>query len=384
MAQAATPTGTGSLGSRDRPGLISRLLWWINKVLVVLLLFTYLAAHIDPSKIWPVGLLAFGYPYLLLAHVCFIVWWLLFRWRRIWLSLLAILVGWGHVGDHFQLTGRSEPPANMEAPGTKVLSWNVRLFDLYDWTHNQASRKAMLGLIETEDPGILCLQEFTHNPIRKKFRTKSALLEDLHYAHHHDRYGPNAREPGHFGIAIFSRHPIVARGHIDLPHNPNNQCIWADIALDGDTLRVYNAHLASYHFGDRDNAFIARLSTEMEHSELERGGRRILRLLRDGMRSRSQEIKIITAHMDTSPHPVLFCADLNDVPMSYSYTRLRKRLRDAFTESGTGRGGTYIGELPSMRIDHVMHDDRIVSWGFITHAGAWSDHHAISCWVALP
>ena len=44
----------------------------------------------------------------------------------------------------------------------KVMSYNVRLFDLYNWSHNTATRNEILDLIRVEDPDILCLQEFVH------------------------------------------------------------------------------------------------------------------------------------------------------------------------------------------------------------------------------
>jgi endonuclease/exonuclease/phosphatase (EEP) superfamily protein YafD len=86
--------------------------------------------------------------------------------------------------------------------------------------------------------------------------------------------------------------------------------------------------------------------------------------------------------MAGSPHPVVFCGDINDVPMSYGYHMLRKGRQDAFRESGRGRGGTYVGALPSLRIDHILHDGAIASWGFITHPEELSDHRAISCLIA--
>jgi len=84
--------------------------------------------------------------------------------------------------------------------------------------------------------------------------------------------------------------------------------------------------------------------------------------------------------MATSPHPVIYCGDMNDTPMSYSYHELREvGLNDAFVESGRGIGHTYIGAFPSFRIDHILHDDRLVAWNFRTLPEDLSDHRAIRC-----
>jgi endonuclease/exonuclease/phosphatase family metal-dependent hydrolase len=372
-----------SPGKGRRLSFWLRPLWWANGLAALLLLVTYLAPRTDPAIAWPLALLAMSYPYQLLLHAAFILWWMLFRPRRMVLSLLLVLLGWSHVGDHFQLFGRRAPATEVRGVPVKLMSWNVRLFDLYNWNKNKASRDAIFEVLKAQDADILCLQEFFHSPDPRFFRTKESLLKDFRYKYLHDSYSQKSRYEQHFGIATFSTHPIIDRGAIAFPDNPDNQCIWSDIVIAPDTIRVYNAHLASYHFGDEEYRFLAELNTEMDGKQIQRGGKRILKLLRRGFRLRADEVKHIAEHMRESPYPVVYCGDMNDVPMSYSYRRLRLLLKDAFRESGRGTGGTYIGRLPSFRIDHILHDERIESWGFITHPEELSDHHAISCIMAV-
>ena len=96
---------------------------------------------------------------------------------------------------------------------------------------------------------------------------------------------------------------------------------------------------------------------------------------------RAAEVQRITAHMRTCRHPILWCGDLNDTPMSYSYARLNDLLVDAFEECGQGIGHTYIGAFPSFRIDHIMHSAGWHSTGFRTLPDELSDHRAIVCWM---
>jgi len=70
------------------------------------------------------------------------------------------------------------------------------------------------------------------------------------------------------------------------------------------------------------------------------------------------------------------------VPMSYGYARLRTHLDDAFSKSGKGLGGTYIGNLPKLRIDHIMIGPELEAWDFHTLPEAYSDHHAITSLIA--
>lgn len=375
--------GTAETRTRRRIGLWHRPLWWLNGLAVLLLLITYFAPHTSPRGAWPLALLAMTFPYQLAVHVFFIAWWLLFRRKRVLVSLVALFIGWDHVGDHFQLFGRSAPKREVQGEGLKLMSWNVRLFDLYNWSHNVRTRDSIFSILEREDADILCLQEFFHSSDPIFFRTKDALLKEFRYTALHDSYSAKARRDQHFGIATFSVHPIVAKGVISFPENPANQCIWSDIAIGTDTIRVYNAHLASYHFGDDDYKFIDGLDSQTPSEELKQGGLRILRLLRRGFRLRAGEVERIAEHMANSPHPVIYCGDMNDVPMSYSYTTLRNDRRDAFVESGRGTGGTYVGKLPSLRIDHMLHDDAFESWDFMTLPEEVSDHRAIRSHIGL-
>jgi endonuclease/exonuclease/phosphatase family metal-dependent hydrolase len=378
----ATPATTPEKPKGARPSRWHLPLWWANGLAVLVLLLTYLAPHLSPRNYWILALLAMTYPFQLLVHAGFLLYWGLFRRKRMLLSMGALILGWGHVGDHVQLSGRNAPASDPQGDGVKVMSFNVRVFDLYDWTGNKVSRDAIMDLIKREDAGILCLQEFFDAKNKPYFENRKELTRTHGLAHVHDNYNVTTKRGHRFGIATFSKFPIVAKGQIRFAENANNQCIWSDIDLGHDTIRVYNAHLASYHFGDAEYRFLNDLDTDTPKDTLRRGGLRILKRLRRGFRLRASEVEGIAEHMRESPHPVVYCGDMNDVPMSYGYGLFRDRLEDAFVESGSGMGGTYIGRLPSFRIDHILHSPELESWSFTTHPEQLSDHRAISCFIA--
>lgn len=374
--------GTEHATSPKRPSKWLVPLWWLNIGAALALAVTYLAPHVSPVYTWVPALLAMTYPYQLLLHVGFLGWWFLTRRKRMLLSGTLLALGFAHIGDHVQVFGRQEPTVAV-SDRAKVMSYNVRLFDLYAWSRNKETRDAIFDLLHREDPDILCVQEYFQSTHKRFFRTKESLLSDFRFVASHERFTNKAKYDQHFGIATFSTRPIVRKGHIDFPENPENACIWSDIAFTGDTIRVYNAHLASYHFGDEDYRFIKALDTDTHTDSIRQGSGRILRLLRRGFRLRAQEVRLIAEHMRTSPHPVLYCGDMNDVPMSYGYARLRDLLDDAFVESGRGLGGTYLGDLPSLRIDHILYGEGLEAWDFRTLLEELSDHRAITTWIGL-
>ena len=362
-----------------RPSPWHRPIWWLNLLAIGTLLLSYLCARVSPAAVWPLALVGIAYPWLLLANAVFIAYWLIFRKRRIWPSLLCILLGWGHVGDHMQLFGTRHDAADSAA--FKVMSYNVRLFDLYNWTSNVHTRDEIFDLLRMEDADVLCMQEFFNGDAGSYFATRDTLLNAFRWTDMYDRYTQHTRHGHHFGIATVSTFPIINKGSIEFPDDLNNLCIWTDLLVLGDTIRVYNAHLASIRFGDEDYAFIHQLDAGMAGDSLASGGRRIIGRLRSAFIRRAQEVEHITGHMQACPHPIVFCGDLNDTPMSYSYGMLRGDLKDAFVESGRGLGNTYIGDLPSFRIDHLLHSPSLRSSGFMTLPDELSDHRPITCWI---
>lgn len=358
-------------------------MWWLNGLAVVALLLAYLSTRVSPSTFWPLALFGMAYPYLVVVNAGFVVWWLLFRRKRMLPSLLAILMGWSFLGQYVRLFPRHAQPAGVHAPFT-LMSWNVRLFNLYNWMHNQETRDEILELIRVEDPDILCMQEFLNVGPGNPLMVKDSLLSSFRYAYCADAYTVHARMRHDMGIAIFSTWPIVAQDTIKFGTERDNICLWADIVVGVDTIRVYTAHISSIRFGDEDYAFVRDLAHGTVQDSASVAGSRILRRLKRAFIRRTDQVDRMIAHMKGSPWPVVYCGDLNDTPMSYSFHELlRSGLADAFEESGQGFGNTYIGDVPSFRIDHILHGPRFKSWNFRTLPDELSDHHPITTSLGL-
>ena len=52
----------------------------------------------------------------------------------------------------------------------KVMSFNVRLFDLYNWTNNEEIKSKIIQLIKKQEPDIVCFQEYYYDN-KKEFIT---------------------------------------------------------------------------------------------------------------------------------------------------------------------------------------------------------------------
>ena len=48
-------------------------------------------------------------------------------------------------------------------PKIKIMSFNVRLFDLYNWSKNEKVKSNILSFIKKESPDIICFQEYYYD-----------------------------------------------------------------------------------------------------------------------------------------------------------------------------------------------------------------------------
>jgi endonuclease/exonuclease/phosphatase family metal-dependent hydrolase len=105
--------------------------------------------------------------------------------------------------------------------------------------------------------------------------------------------------------------------------------------------------------------------------------------LKQGFARRAEQAIVVKEHINSSPYPVIVCGDFNDTPISYSYRKIRKGLKDAFVESGSGAGFTYKGKYPPNRIDYILFDDRLSSSGYISDRVKYSDHYPITAYFRI-
>jgi endonuclease/exonuclease/phosphatase family metal-dependent hydrolase len=355
------------------------LILWVNFIAIAGLLFSYLAPYISPRVFWPLAFFGISYPVWLGVNLGFVIYWLI-RWKMKFLySLTAILFGL-HMLNGFVQFNLKKAPLTSKHP-LKIMSFNTKLFDLYNWSHNLETRSKIFDLLKSESADIVCMQEF-YNSDKGHFRNLDTLVKFQKAKYSHVEYQVTLRGTDHWGMATFSSYPIVNRGHIDFNTFGNNSCMYTDIQIDSDTIRVYNVHLQSMHFSHDDYKFMEALMDIKDVTELE-GSRSIVRRLKWAFKRRAGQTDIIREHIRTCRYPVIICGDFNDTPASYTYHTLSQGLQDAFVETGNGFGRTYYGKFPSFRIDYILHSKHIKAWDFRTIITDLSDHYPITCTIGV-
>jgi endonuclease/exonuclease/phosphatase family metal-dependent hydrolase len=157
--------------------------------------------------------------------------------------------------------------------------------------------------------------------------------------------------------------------------------IYGDIKLNNDTIRIYTTHLQSIQFGKKDYDRIGRI-TNGEDSMIS-NSRSILGKIRKGFSRRALQADMARELMTVSPHPSILCADLNDVPDSYTYFTVRNNMQDAFLKKGFGVGRTFTGLSPTLRIDYIFADPKFQIMQFNRVTRKLSDHYMLVADIKL-
>ena len=178
----------------------------------------------------------------------------------------------------------------------KVMDYNCMLFDLYNWSHNKQSRKIIFEMLQSESPDILCLQEFYTSEQPKDFHNADTLVSFLKTKNIHTEYTTTLRTFDHWGVATLTKYPMVRKGKIVFNTKSNNICIYTDVLINKDTVRIYNAHLASISFGKKEYKFIDGLNNkEYNDSDLVES-KNIIKRLRNGFIKRAEETEMPRTH----------------------------------------------------------------------------------------
>ncbi len=354
---------------------LSNLMPIITLVALIALLLGYLSPFIHPKSAWLLPFFGLTYPITLIGTLILLIYWTLQRSKWAFAVLAVILLGSTY---HLRLmTFFPKDEVNLSSKQTlKILSNNVRIFDLYDTNPDQkyATRDSIFKYAVQSNADVVCFQEFYRKDAPTEFLTTKLFDENFGAVDYHERliYKPVGHQ--HFGIVLFSRYPIIAKGEVTFETDDSNNVnfsIFSDIVKDLDTFRIYNVHLQSIKMEEEN--LPAKLSTKLE---------RWMDKLRIAYPKRAEQAVKIVEHIRTSPYPVIVCGDFNDTPISYVYNQFKNQLIDAFLECGTGIGSTYVGKVPAGRIDYIFHSSGLTASNFIVQKSPFSDHRAIQCIIS--
>tara|TARA_B100000401_G_C52810510_1_gene723529 strand:- start:1877 stop:2998 length:1122 start_codon:yes stop_codon:yes gene_type:complete len=356
---------------------IFKFVYWFSGAMLVLGLFI---TKISPNTFSLAPFIAYSAPAWLLLNMSYLF--LVFYKKKYWLiSGGFLMIGLFGLKDTYALN------FFQKSGDIRVMSYNVRLFDVYNWVQREEwteweQRKdnglildSIYKSIRYENPDVICFQEFFNQPIGA-YKTKKEFRKKQGYKYVNDAY--SFKEKGsHYGMATFSKIPIINKKFIAFKNTQNNGILISDLKQGKDTIRILNVHLQSFKFGREHYKYIRGLKDSTIETINIRKTKDLASRLNDGFKKRAQQLEVVNNQIINSPYPVILCADLNEIPLSYVYDKLTNHLTDAFLVSGRGLGVTHTSGYPFMRIDYIMTSPELKINSFHLVEKELSDHYPI-------
>jgi endonuclease/exonuclease/phosphatase family metal-dependent hydrolase len=341
----------------------------IHCFIVFLFLLVALTPFLNPYKFWFVSLLGIGYPFLIIAvFICLLIT-VVLKSKWFILPLAALLISWKQISVIFAFNSSKTFNTDKPATSLRVLSWNVSR-----WTENENSmrnrpensyRNQMMDAVLIQNADVLCFQEFFQCYAPTLFPENIEPIKKMGYPYYY--FTPSSIWiNGSFqtGLMIFSRYPIVDSAFFKSVSGDHSEGFsYVDINFNNRPVRIFNTHLESP--GIRNNS-IANVGYEE--------GSGLIGKIKRAYYFRSQQADLMKQHMNASPHPVIFCGDVGDVPNSYAYFRLKKNMQDVFLKKGSGLGRTFRFISPTLRIDVILADKNFNVNQFEMPDFNYSDH----------
>ena len=315
----------------------NKIMFLLNVVLTVSTFIAYALPFLAPNVFPILSVLTLFMPLFFILNGLFFIYWGIQFKKRMILSGLVLLMGITFINKFYKFSAKEYPKTENDFT---VMSYNVRLFNVFKWLDRDDVPANILAFINDKNPDILCIQEFSN----------SANIDLKVYRH---RYIFMDGKQIKTAQAIFSKFPIIDQGIIFFP-NSNNIVVFADIKKGKDIIRVYNMHLQSIKISPD----VSEINENID--AIDQGkSQKLFNRITKAFKKQQQQAEMIREHKKDCPYPIIICGDLNNSAFSYVYRNIKGKLKDTFEEAGIGFGPTYKFRYYPARIDYILADDKM-------------------------
>jgi len=307
-----------------------------------------------------IPLLTLSLPFLLIANAILLVWWAI-RWKRwVWVSLIAIIANYSFIESMYRFG--SEEVAQTQGKTLNVVTYNVQNFD---WQPTLWSLTDIAVFLLDENIDVICFQEYAES---ESFNEDSvaSVLNFLPY------YKIDRNSSDGLSLAIFSKYPISGNGNYK--YKSMTKGIWVDIQVDGKPIRVFNCHLQTTNVNQTRGELERNLVIDLD-AQTKNAAQKLLNAAERNFWIRVQQADSIGKLIRQTPYPTIVCGDLNSVPTSYCYWKIRGNLVDGFKECGSGYGATYRYMKALYKIDYIFHSKELKGISYRVNKLDYSDHY---------
>lgn len=333
--------------------------------LTVITISGALAGNVSPKLNMFMTVVGLALPVLLIVNVVVLLYWLIRR--RVWciLPLVALLANWHYISATIQISASGESP---DGYMLKVMTLNARNFVDDD---QDDSVDEIKNFIDDESINVVCFQEYRDYVTGRPERISNFFSSIF----------PYRAVSG--SVAIFSKFPILAKDYVTFRES-NNCAQWVDLETErGKSVRVFNVHMQTTGV---NSALHQAAKMERQGIPVDNGQRAAMVTNRMGYEyiRRAEQADILSDIVKETNVPMVLCGDFNDTPASYTYKRLKGRMKDGFKSAGKGYMYTYRGAKGWARIDYIFHSESLGGVRYYSPEKDWSDHNPVIMEMNMP
>ena len=333
---------------------VNKFIFLLNNIFAVLLMLLFLIPNLKPDDYGIISILSLVAPALIIINLLFVIYWVIIGFKKqLMLSFIVLLLSFIFIPKLYKFNNEI---ASVKKEHFRIMTYNVRKFNMYNWLNIEDINTKIKELIVNEDPDILALQEYRN---LEGFK--------LNYPYF---YNPLTTKKDYSGLAIYSKYPIINKGFIGYKKNVSD-AIYADIIKKEDTIRIYNFRLATTGvIPDKD--FFGHKNSE-----------RLIKRIRRSFKVHQNQIETLNSHLKDCEYRVILVGDLNNTAYSWDYTNIKNEFQDTFSEAGKGFGKTYEFKRFPLRIDYIFVDEDIKVIDHKNLKQKFSDHYPVLATLEL-
>ena len=355
-----------------------KIIFFGANVFALLFLFSFfLVWNVSPVKFTPIAYIGLVAPFVILVNLFFLIFWLLFRsWKLCLINFICFLICYNPVLSYSPLNvvNYTQPESSI-----KVLSYNVRGFN---WKFDEEwSKNPIITYVKSVDADIVCFQEYLAST-NDKFSSSINLQKALEvYPYYHVTPLRNTRGGYEYGLACFSKYPIIEVEQIPIVSTDNGSVLYK-LNINGKIITLVNNHLESNRLTLADKKLYKAFYKKRNSRMLDDVAHNIDNKLGRAYKLRAPQADMIDQYVkNQNTDGVIVCGDFNDTPISYVYHKVKEELVDSYTESGFGPGITYHENYFWFRIDYILHSKNMNAYKFHIDKVKYSDHYPV--WTYL-
>lgn len=339
-----------------------------NAVSIAVMCLVAYSGFLPPMDFPLLSNLQFVFPLMLLINLGFVLFWVIFRLRNIWLPIVGFLLVIIPLRAYCPINGK---PQSTEG-AMKVISYNICGFHFQGEEH----QTDILEFLKKESADIVCLQEMTQS-VAQQQEIRQSLRAEYPYSEF-----VKISSKGEC-VGVFSKLPID--GYEIIPYqSAGNLSVAYRLSAPEGTIYLINNHLESVGLSMKDKGdFEYLVSGDADRIYAKAETKLLIQKIMTASAIRGKQARAVAKFIhDHQGERIICCGDFNDPPLSYTRQTIGRELNDCYIAAGNGPGWSFSAHKMLFRIDNILCSDH---WETarceIDNSQKNSDHYPIISWL---